>query len=304
MPSAESDALRAHYQTITDRLAENPSMGLPAMRSIFEELAGLSREPEGVSYAEVDVDGVRGLWCLPDGAPDDRVIVYTHGGGFMGNTADSHRKLAGHLARAAGVRALSVDYRLAPENPFPAQIDDAVTVHSWLRRTGFPAAGTVTAGDSAGGNLAVTSVLRLRDRGEELPAGVVAFSPWVDMENTGETLAGNADKDALVSMGVVTMMSQSYLGADGAATDPLATPLYADFAGFPPLFVSAGSDETLLADAQRLADRAAAAGVGVDFSIADRQQHVYPFMAGRAPEADATIAAAGAWIRARLGLQA
>ena len=302
MPSAESEALRTLYQSITDRMAANPEMDLVALRSIFEELATMAKEPEDVTYAEVDSDGVRGLWCLPVGAPADRVIFYTHGGGFVGNTPDSHRKMAAHLAKAAGVRAFVLDYRLAPEHPFPAQIEDAVAAYRWLRGQGFSSEGLAAAGDSAGGNLAISAVLKLRDLGEPLPAAIVAFSPWLDMEHLGKTLESNAETDALVSTGVVTMLSQMFLGASGSATDPLANPLHADFTGLPPLFVTAGDEEALLSDSERLAERAAQAGVPVDFTTAPGQQHVFTFMAGRAPEADQAITGAGTWLRARLGL--
>lgn len=302
MPSTESAALKAHYQSITDRLTTNPEMGLVAMRSIFEELAVQTAEPEDVTYAEVDSEGVRGLWCIPAGAPADKAILYTHGGGFVGNTVHSHRKVAAHLAKAAGIRAFVLDYRLAPEHPFPAQIDDAVAAHNWLRTQGFSGAGLAVAGDSAGGNLAISSVLKLRDLGEELPAAIVAVSPWLDMELVGKTLETNADNDALISVGVVTMMSQMYLGANGSATDGLANPLHADLSGLPPLHITVSEAEALLSDSERLADRARQAGVSVEFQTVPDQQHVFIFMAGRAPEADEAIAAAAAWLRPHLAL--
>ena len=302
MSSAESDALKAHFQSITDRMAANPEMGLVAMRSIFEELATRAKEPEDVTYAEVDSGDIRGLWALPVGAPADRAILYTHGGGFIGNTPDSHRKMAAHLAKAAGVRTFVLDYRLAPEHPFPAQIEDAVAAYRWLRGQGFPSEGLATAGDSAGGNLAIGTVLKLRDLGEALPAAIITFSPWLDMEHLGKTLETNAATDALISVEVVTMMSQMFLGTSGSATDPLANPLHADFTGLPPLFVTTGDEEALLSDSERLAERAAQAGVPVEFTTAPGQQHVFTFMAGRAPEADQAITAAAAWLRPRLGM--
>ncbi|PYE15987.1 acetyl esterase/lipase [Williamsia limnetica] len=302
MPSTESAALKAHYRSITDRLAANPEMGLAAMRSIFEELAVQAAEPEDVTYAEVDTEEVRGLWCVPAGAPADKAILYTHGGGFVGNTVHSHRKVAGHLAKAAGVRAFVLDYRLAPEHPFPAQIDDAVAAHQWLHAQGFSGADLAVAGDSAGGNLAISSVLKLRDLGEELPAAIVTVSPWLDMELVGKTLESNADNDALISLGVVTMMSQMYLGSDGSATDGLANPLHADFSGIPPLHITVSEAEALLSDSERLAERAGQAGVDVELRTVPDQQHVFTFMAGRAPEADAAIAAAAAWLRPHLAV--
>ncbi len=302
MASTESAAQKSHYQSITDRMAADPGMDLAALRSIFEELADLAAEPEDVTYAEVNTAGARGIWCKPLAAATDAVILYTHGGGFVGNTASSHRKMAGHLAKATGVAAFVLDYALAPERPFPSQIEETVAAYRWLNEQGFPTNRIAAAGDSAGGNLAITGPLKLRELGEQLPAAICAFSPWLDMEHLGKTLETNADTDALVSLGVVTLMSQMYLGESGSPTDPLANPLHADLAGLPPMFVTAGEHETLLDDSERLAQRARDAGVAVEFSTYPEQQHVFTFMAGRAPEADQAISAAATWLRPHLGL--
>ena len=301
MPSADFDALRDHYQSMSDRMAANPEMDLVALRSMLEELATRAKEPEGVSYAESDVDGMRALWGVPDNAAYDRVILYFHGGGFVSNSIDSHRKMAAHLAKATGARVLLPEYRLAPEHPFPSQLDDAVRAYHWMLGQGIGADRIATAGDSAGGNLAVSTVLKLRETGQPLPAAIVGFSPWLDMEHLGKTLETNAETDALVSREVVAMMSAMFLG-ESPPTDPLANPLHADLAGLPPLLLIAGGSETLLNDSERLADRAVAAGVEVELSTYSGQQHVFTFMAGRAPEADTAIAEAGAWLRSRLGL--
>ncbi|MBI3225441.1 MAG: alpha/beta hydrolase [Mycolicibacterium cosmeticum] len=300
MASVESGLLKALYESIVGRMAADPDMDLVTLRSMFEELGSLAKEPEDVTYAEIDQDGVRGLWCLPVGAPDDRAILYTHGGGFVGNTASSHRKLSAHLAGSAGVRVFSLEYRLAPEHPFPAQVEDSLAAYRWLRSQGLPPNQIATAGDSAGGNLAITLPLQLKDLGEPAPAAVVAFSPWLDMEHLGETLKTNAEKDALVSTAVVTMLSQMFLGQNGSPTAPLANPLFADFAGYPPLHVAASTDEALFSDSERLVERATNAGVTTELRAVNDQQHVFPFLAGRAPEADEAIAAAAAWIRRHL----
>jgi acetyl esterase/lipase len=302
MPSTQSDALRALYQSMSDRMAANPDMDLVTMRSMLEEVAALTSEPENVTYAEVHSDGVRGLWCRPAEAQTDRAVIYFHGGGFALNSVGSHRKMAAHLGKAAGVPVFLVDYRLAPEHPFPAQIDDAVSAYHWLVQQGYDASRLATAGDSAGGNLATSTVLKLRELGETLPAAIIGFSPWLDMECLGKTIETNAASDALITRELVATISQMYLGADGSPTDPLANPLHADLAGLPPIFVTAGEAETLLSDSERLAEQATAAGVDVEFSTVAGQQHVFPFMAGRAPEADQAIAAAASWLRPLLGL--
>ncbi|TCK22259.1 alpha/beta hydrolase [Pseudonocardia endophytica] len=302
MPSKESDALRAQFQNMSDRFTADPDMSLTTLRSMMEELGDLASEPENVTYGEVDTDGVRGIWCNPLDASPDHLVFYCHGGGFVGNSAASHRKMAAHLAKAVGARSFVLEYRRAPENPYPAQLEDALAAFAWLRGQGFEAGNIVTAGDSAGGNLAVTLVLALRDRGEQLPAAIIGFSPWVDMEHLGKTLDSNAETDAFVNRGVAESMASMFLGESGSPTDPLANPLHADLTGLPPLIVTAGSAETLQDNAERLAERASAAGVEVDVTVAPDQQHVYPFMAGRAPEADEALAAAAGWARRHLGL--
>nr|AJD73954.1 esterase lipase [uncultured microorganism] len=176
-----------------------------------------------------------------------------------------------------------------------------VTACQWLRANGYPAEHTATAGDSAGANLAISTALKLRELGEPLPAAIIAFSPWLDMENRGKTLETNADSDALVSRAVSEMMATMYLGGASPA-EPLANCLHADLSGLPPVFVAAGGAETLLDNAERFVEQAQSSGVDATLEIQPGQQHVYQFMAGRAKEADATIHNAAEWLRPRLGL--
>lgn len=302
MPSKESDALRAHFQSMTDRMVANPEMDLVTLRATLEELHERSAEPTGVTYEEVDAGGRPALWCNPIGAADDRVILYTHGGGFVTNTRHSHRKLAAHLAKAAGCRALVLEYRLAPEHVFPAQLEDGVAAFQWLVDQGISPDHIATAGDSAGGNLATAIALKLREDGKPLPAAVIGFSPWYDLEAKGSTFESNAATDAFVQKVVVDNLSGQFLGPNGNKQDPLANPGYADLSGLPPLFLTAGGAETLQGSVEEFADKAKNAGVEVTLEVSEGQQHVYPFMAGRAPEADSTIADAGRWVRSKLGL--
>ena len=301
MGTAAPNALKDLYDQMSARMAANPEMDIDTLRNMLDSLHVLATEPTDVTYEEVDAGGVPAIWARPLGAATDRVVVYAHGGGCVTGSMHSHRKLAAHLAKAAGVTAIVPDYRLAPENPFPAQIDDMLAVHRWLRERGVAAEHTATAGDSAGGNLSIATVLKLRELGEPLPAAIVAISPWLDMEQTGATMQSNADSDSLVSHGVSAMMATMYLGAE-APTDPLANPLYADLSGLPPVFACAGDAETLQDNAERFAERAREAGVDVVLELAPGQQHVYVFMAGNAKESDATIANAADWLRPKLGL--
>jgi acetyl esterase/lipase len=243
------------------------------------------------------IANVEAIWALPVEADSDKVILYTHGGGFAVGSASSHRKLAGHLAKQLGVTAVAIDYRRAPEHPFPAQIEDSTAVYKELLERGFKPENIATCGDSAGGNLAISTVLKLRQDGVPLPGAVIALSPWLDMEHVGKTLETNAATDALVSKAILQGMSGMFLGENGSRTDPLANPLKADYEGFPRMYVTAGSAETLLDNAEDLALLARAAGVPVTLSVVDGMQHVFPFLAGRAPEADEEIHRIASWFK-------
>ncbi|WP_249354825.1 MULTISPECIES: alpha/beta hydrolase [unclassified Ralstonia] len=278
-------------------MAANPGLTIADLRSLFDEWHQPTLEPEGVTYKSDRFSGIDAIWALPQGADFKQVILYTHGGGFAVGSADSHRKLAGHLAKHLGVTAVVIDYRRAPEHPFPAQIEDSTAVYKELLERGFKPADIITSGDSAGGNLAISTVLKLRQDGVPLPAAVIVFSPWLDMEHVGKTLQTNAATDALVSKAVLEGMSSMFLGETGSRTDPLANPLKADFRGFPRLYINAGSVETLLDNAQDLARIAKAAGVDVTLSVVDGMQHVFPFLAGRAPEADDELRRIAQWFK-------
>ncbi|WP_027929098.1 alpha/beta hydrolase [Amycolatopsis thermoflava] len=296
--SAGADALRALYADWAGIIATTPGLTTRLFRSIFDEWHQPTREPEDVTYREDTVGGVPGIWALPAGADRSQVMLYTHGGGFAVGSASSHRKLAAHVAKAAGVTAFVLDYRRAPEHPHPAQVEDGVAAFTALTERGIRPQDITTIGDSAGGNLAIAIPLALRERGLPLPGRVIAFSPWLDMENSGETLVTNDATDALISVPLLDGMIAGVL-ADGEIDPrtPLANPLYADFTGFPRLYVNAGSAESLLDNATRVAAKAEAAGVDVTLSIGEGMQHVFPFLAGNAPEADAEIAAIAKWYR-------
>lgn len=297
--STGADFLRALYQTWSDRMAANPAMTIPDLRSLFDEWHQPTLEPEGVTYKSDTLAGVEAIWALPVGADVQKVILYTHGGGFAVGSAASHRKLAGHLAKHLGVTAVVLDYRRAPEHPFPAQLEDSTAVYRELLARGFKAGNITTSGDSAGGNLAIATVLTLRDEGVALPGAVIAFSPWLDMEHVGKTLQTNDATDALVKKPVLEAMSGMFLGEKGSRTNPLANPLKADYTGFPRLYLNAGSHETLLDNATDLAEIAKAAGVDVTLSVVDGMQHVFPFLAGRAHEADDEMHRIARWFKAQ-----
>ncbi|MBO0705105.1 MAG: alpha/beta hydrolase [Candidatus Dormibacteraeota bacterium] len=302
MASEQSAYLRTLYQGFSERLAAEPEMGLAPLRDLFEGWHLATLEPEGVSYQEVDAGGVPSLWAIPAGGADDRVVVFTHGGGYVVGSRHTHRKLAGHLAKAAGVRVLVLDYRLAPEHPHPAPVEDAVTAYRWLLQQGYRPEHIATCGDSAGGGLCTSMVVKLRDEGDPLPAAIMPLSPWYDMEMLGETLESRQDKDLLVQREILQSMATTFLGEAGSARDPLANPLYADPTGLPPMLIQVGDHETLLDDAQRFAARAREKGVDVTVEVYPEMQHVFQFLAGRAPEGDQAVKRLAEWVRPKLGL--
>lgn len=295
--SSQSDFLRELYQSWSDRMSTNPGMTIADLRSMFDEWHQPTIEPEGVTYKSDTLAGAEAIWALPLESDAKKVILYTHGGGFAVGSAASHRKLAGHLAKHLGVTAVVIDYRRAPEHAFPAQIEDSTAVYKELLARGFEPADIVTCGDSAGGNLAISTVLKLREDQVPLPGGVIALSPWLDMEHVGKTLETNATTDALVSKAILQGMSGMFLGEKGSRTDPLANPLKADYTGFPRMYVTAGGVETLLDNAEDLARLARAAGVPVTLSVVAGMQHVFPFLAGRAPEADEELRRIASWFK-------
>lgn len=296
--SKEAEFLRTLYQDWSARMAADPNLSLANLRSIFDEWGQPALEPQDVSYKSDHVGGVEAIWALPAGADSSRVIIYTHGGGFAVGSADSHRKMAGHLAKALGVNSVILHYRRAPEHPFPAQIEDAVAAYKALLDKGYAARNIATAGDSAGGNLAIASVLKLRDLGLSLPGAVIAYSPWLDMALRGATLETNAETDALVGRPILEAMAGMFLGGKTDALDKLANPLENDFTGFPPLYIAAGGAETLLSDSEALYAKAKARGVNATLSVVPGMQHVFPALSGRAPEADQEVARIAAWYRA------
>jgi len=301
MGSTEAEAIQRLYASWTQRLAANPDIGIDQLREMMEYWPKLAAEPEQVTYREVDASGVPALWCLPTGCAEDRALFYIHGGAYVGGSTNSHRKMAAHIAAAAGCPVLMIDYRLAPEDPHPAQLEDSAAAYRWLLQQGYDASRTVTAGDSAGAGLATSVVLKMRDEGTPLPAGIIAISPWYDLEAKGVTYETNAEVDALIGREVMAMFAQLFL-AGASPTDPSASPLHANLDGLPPTYILVGGHEALLDDARSFAEQAHAAGVDVALIEVPEMQHVFTFMAGRAPEADDAIRAIAAWVRDKLGL--
>ena len=214
----------------------------------------------------------------------------------------THRKLFAHLAKAIGARALVPDYRRAPEHTHPAALEDALAAYRWLLDQGIEASHIVFTGDSGGGGLVVTTMLLARERGLPLPAGGMPLSPWFDHQHTGRSWERNAGSDALLSREFSQRLTDMLLGDSGDPQDPLVSPLYADLAGLPPLYIQASRDEGIVDDGCAFAERAKEAGVEVRLDLFPGQQHTFQIGAGRSPEADVAIRRLAEWARPKLGL--
>lgn len=297
MASKQSAAVRRRWEA--SRLA----MVQPGFDAPDDESWGdLTAEPREVDYLESEAAGLPAMWAVPKRASTDRVLMCIHGGGFQGGSIYTHRKMFGHLAKAAGTRALLVSYRLLPEGVFPAPEDDVTNAYRWLLDQGISAGRIAFAGDSVGGWLAVTVQLRARELGLPLPAAALLMSPCVDMETTGSSYETNRDSDPFFKRDVVRGIIRGFLGEDTDARDPRANPLYADLSGLGPLYIQAGGDETLADDARLLYEHAAKAGVDARLDIVPDMLHTFQMAAGRAPEADDAIRELAGWVRPRLGL--
>jgi len=296
MASAE---LKQIIEVMRGRPVIGGRINVRAMRRNMEQMTAASPIPDGTKCTPIEADGVPCEWIEPFNASQERVLLYLHGGGYALGSIGTHRGHVARLAQAAGARALSVDYRLAPEHPFPAGLDDAKAAYRYLRASGIDASRIAIAGDSAGGGLTVAALVALRDEGDALPACAVLLSPWVDLEGIGDSSTGKADEDPMLELAGLQEMGRLYV-ADGDIRGPLAAPLYADLAGLPPLLIQVGTAELLLDDSTRLAERARAAGVDVDLEAWQDMIHVWQALAPLVPEATEAIAVIGQYLRKQL----
>jgi len=240
------------------------------------------------------VGGVPGEWQMPK-VLTGRVILYLHGGGYVLGSSISRRDLGGGIADVASARALLLGYRLAPEHPFPAAVEDTVAAYRALLDSGTKPESIVIAGDSAGGGLAVAAMVSLKEQGVPLPAAGICISPWVDLACSGESMKTKLDADPMLGPGPLKRMGEMYLAGQDPAT-PLASPLFADLSGLPPLLIQVGSEEVLLDDALRLNATAKAAGVDVSLEVWDGMMHVWHLMARMIPEGKQAIQRIGKYI--------
>lgn len=292
MPSPEFQTVLAMLQQ--QMPSENATV--EQLRAGIELLAQLFPVPPDVSCEKVRAGSVPCEWVDTPGIDPQRVVIYLHGGGYMIGSPNSHRDLAQRLSRAARARVLVVDYRLAPEHPYPAAVEDALAAYRWLLGAGFRPERTAIAGDSAGGGLTVALLVAIRDAKLALPAAGVCLSPWTDMEASGESYQTRAALDPMLKRGEILRFAQAYLDGQDPRL-PLASPVYADLSGLPPLLIHVGTAEVLYDDSTRLAERARQAGVDVTLEPWEDMIHVWHAFAPILPEGQQAIERIGEFVR-------
>jgi epsilon-lactone hydrolase len=293
MPQDEIDAIRA-------MLAEKPRpVRWSERRARLDEVGSVAAVAGDIRCESVDCGGVPGEWSLAPGSDPSRVLMFFHGGGYCSGSIVSHRRMATEAGRAAGMRTLAVGYRLSPEHPYPSAHEDALAAWRFLRREGIAAGAIALGGDSAGGNLALALVQRLRAAGEAGPACLWLASPWTDLTMSGATLATKDADDPLIHKAYLEELADAYAPAPLDRTDALISPLFADLSGFPPTLIQVGSAETLLADATRLAAAMGTADVAVTLEVWPRMIHAWPLWNARLEEGRRALARAGEFMRQR-----
>ncbi len=269
-------------------------------RKRLDDVGSVWPVAEDVELTAIDVDGVPGEWSIAPDSDPSRVLMFFHGGGYCSGSIVSHRRLVTEAGRAAGARTLAIGYRLAPEHPFPAAYEDALTAWRFLRDRNVPAAHIALGGDSAGAALTVALITRLRDAHEELPGCAWLISPWTDLTMSGPTLSSKEAVDPLIHKQYLIELADAYLPAGIDRKDPRVSPLYADFSGFPPTLIQVGSAETLLDDATRFAAVAGAADVRVTLEIWPHMIHAWALWNAHLEQGRRALASAGAFIRENL----
>lgn len=291
MASDEAKQLADLYASWNERRALNQNDPIVFLRSLFQEWEQVGAEVPGVWYESID-GPVTGIRAIPLHADETAAVLYIHGGGYIGGSSASHRKFTGHLAKAIGAAAFAVDYRLAPEHKYPAPLEDARAAFEWLVAGGVVPSRIVVAGDSAGGALATALALQLRDEGAAGPGAVVALSPYYDSEGLGDSFDTNASTDVMAGArgraGIHANVSM-FIADESQRTSPYVTALRADVTGLPPHYLNVGDGEMMLDGVTRFAEMLRREGIPVQLDVAEGMQHVFPLMAGRAPEADESV---------------
>ena len=299
MPSDAYNAAAAAIRQQMQQANAGPPPDLETTRAGFEASYSSRPIPDGVSVAPVDAGGVPAEWVTPPEVEGNRTIIYLHGGGYVVGNLNTHRHVVSRLAVAAKARLLNVDYRLAPENPFPAALDDAMAAWQWHLANGGEPAHTAISGDSAGGGLTIALCMKLRDEGLEQPACAAPISPWTDLTFSGDSMTERAERDPMLSGGdALHGMVMAYAQSVDAA-DPYISPVFGKFEDLPPMMIQVGTEEVLYDDSTRVVEGIESASGSVEFRPWQDMMHVWHLLAGVAPEAEEGIAELAAYIAER-----
>jgi monoterpene epsilon-lactone hydrolase len=286
MQSIRSRLIYHSFKLAGSPFAANRS--LAQQRAMLERQCKLTIMPGKVKVQPTAINEMYAEWLKPDFIASDRTILYLHGGWYTMGSCSTHRALAARIARASHAPALLIDYRLAPENPFPAALEDAKKAYRWLIDQGIEAEKMIFVGDSAGGGLAVATAIALREENEPLPGGIACISPWADLTLSGETISTLAKSDPMSVLETSQNHADSYAGKQDLKSQ-LISPVFADLSHLPPLLIQVGEYEILQSDSSRLSENACQAGVKVILEVWDRMWHVWHMFAGYMPEANRAI---------------
>jgi acetyl esterase/lipase len=303
MSSKENEIVIQYQKDLLEVLGSivDERIGLKHSRYVIDDYFSADESIQPCCPAvSVNADGIYGFWSAAEGSDPNKRILYLHGGGYVVGSLRGYHCFASHLSAATGASVLVIDYRLAPEHKFPAGIEDAKTAFAWMLDNGpdgrAPAAKTFIAGDSAGGGLSLATTLALRDDGAPLPDGVVALSPWTELEPTSTSMKENSETDPFLSIEGITGMADAYVNSPDEKKNPLASPLFASYEGFPDLLVQVGSREMLLDDSKNVAEKATAEGCQVELQVWDDMVHVFQGYAPFLPEAVEALEAIGVFV--------
>ena len=292
---------QAGIATIRALLTAKPRpVGWAERRRRLDEIGATWPVASDVALTGVDIDGIPGEWSTIPGSDGSRVLMFFHGGGYCSGSIVSHRRMVSEAGRAAGVRTLAVGYRLAPEHPFPAAFDVALTAWHFLQRQGIAPERVAVGGDSAGGGLSLALTMRLRERNEQLPACLWLISPWTDLTMSGSTLVTKDAVDPLIHKDYLGELADAYLHGATDRKDPRVSPLFGDLSQLPPMLIQVGSDETLLDDAVRLAAGAGAAAAAVTLEIWPHMIHAWHVWNARLEAGRLALGSAGRFMREHL----